>query len=108
MSGLGFLDGERVVFEAQTVHEMAEAVRKMKANNTELGASLEAALNRIDEAAAIERQRIVNMLTRFAVMDEDGGDLAAAEVQRVIVREIEALRHLGQDGDPFVAVETEQ
>lgn len=54
MSGLGFLDGERVVFEAQTVHEMAESVRKMNANNAELSASLEAALKRIDE---LEGQR---------------------------------------------------
>lgn len=86
-------------------HDAAKSARDLSKNNAELGASLEAALKRIDDAAATERNRIVSMLTRFAAMDEDGGDLHGAEVQRGIVRAIEELRHLGQDGDPFVALE---
>ena len=85
----------------QTGYTMAAEIRALRENNAELGASLGAALKRIDEAAAIERRRIVSMLTRWAAMDEDDGDLGAADVQRGIVREIEALRHLGQDGRPL-------
>lgn len=89
-------------------HEMAESVRKMNANNDELGKSLEAALKRIDEAAATERQRIVSMLTRRASQLEDSGDLAESAALSDAVHAIEQIQHLGQDGDPFVAVETEQ
>ncbi len=115
--------------------ELAQArvsIRALTANNDELGTSLQAALKRIDElqsenaaqkvsggtsAFAIigamrqcvlnERQRIVNMVTRFAAMDEDGGDLHDAEAQRSIIRAIEELRHIGQDGEPFASVEDE-
>jgi FtsZ-binding cell division protein ZapB len=108
---------------AHELAAMASEIRALKANNAELGTSLQAALKRIDElqsenadlkvsggsALALigqirervlnERQRIINMLTRFAEIDEDGGDLAEAEVQRGIIRAIEELRHLGPDGE---------
>lgn len=71
-------------------------------------ARAEAELAALMAARADERQRICSMLERFAAMDEDGGELVEAEVQRAVARAIEELRHVGQDGDPFVAVELEQ
>ncbi len=64
-------------------------------------------LARIMKARADERQRIVSMLLRFAAIDEDGGELVEAEVQRSLVRCIEELEHLGPSGEPFVSLEAE-
>ena len=52
-----------------------------------------------------ERTRILSMLERFAAMDEDAGESWDAEVVRGVIRAIEEGRHIGQDGDVFVAAE---
>lgn len=69
---------------------------------------VDALLTAVAEARADERQRIINMISRFASMDEDAGMMAEAEVQHSLIRAIEELRHVGHDGEPFVAVELEQ